>query len=46
MTSIRELEQIKQAIKTLESCEEHTTEPFRIVLITLKQKIKELEKKI
>lgn len=46
MKASKELEQIRQAIKTLDSLEEKETESFRIVILTLKQKesaiIKEL----
>ena len=42
----QEIEQLRQTIKILESMEESTTESFRIVILTLKQKeaaiIKEL----
>lgn len=44
MTPAKQLEQIRQAIKTLESFEEHTAEWFRIVILTLKQKETTLEK--
>jgi hypothetical protein len=46
MTPAKQLEQIRQTIKTLESFEEHTTESFRIVLLTLKQKKTALEKEV
>ena len=46
MTPINQLEQIKQAIKTLESMEESTTESFRIVILNLKQKKTALEKQM
>ena len=45
MTRAKNLEQIQQAIKTLESFEEYTTEPFRIVILTLKQREKALKEK-
>ncbi len=44
MDPTKKLEQIRQTIKTLESFEEHTTESFRIVILTLKQKEVALEK--
>jgi len=44
MTPAKQLEQIRQTIKILESFEESTTESFRIVIITLKQKEAEIVK--
>lgn len=38
MTPGKQLGQIIQTIEVLESFEERTTEPFRMVIITLKQK--------
>ena len=46
MTLAKQLEQIRQTIKILESFEESSTESFRIVIITLKQKGTALEKEI
>lgn len=46
MTPEKQLEQIQQTIKTLESLEERNTEAFRIVIITLKQKKTALEKEM
>lgn len=43
MPAIKQLEQIRQTINTLESLEESTTEPFRIVILTLKLKEKALQ---
>lgn len=44
MMPSNQLEKVRQAIKTLESFDESSTEPFRIVIITLKQKETALEK--
>ena len=38
MKASQQIEQIRQAINTLESLEEKETESFRIVILTLKQK--------
>ena len=46
MSPFKKLDQIREAIETLGNCEEHTTESFRIVINTLKQKEAELLKKM
>lgn len=46
MKGLQQLEEIRQTIHTLESIEESTTEPFRIVILTLKQKERALEKEM
>ena len=46
MTPAKQLEQIRQTIKILESFEESSTESFRIVIITLKQKETVIEKEM
>ena len=38
MSVLEQLDQIRQAIKTLENLEERETESFRIVINSLKQK--------
>lgn len=46
MTPTAKIEQIRQAIKCPESLKESSTESFRIVIITLKQKETALEKEL
>ena len=46
MTPSESLSQIRLAIKALEDCEESTTEPFRIVILTLRHKEAALEKEV
>jgi len=46
MKASKQLEQIRQAINTLESLEERETESFRIVILTLKQKESALIKEL
>lgn len=46
MTPLNQLEQLRQSLKTLKNLEESETESFRIVILTLKQKITALEKEV
>lgn len=46
MDSTYRLKKLQETIKNLEELEEKETEPFRIVLVTLKQKASDLEKGI
>ena len=46
MTPAKQVEEIRHAIKILESFEESTTESFRIVINTLKQKETVVEKSL
>ena len=39
-----QVERFKDAIKTLENCEEKNTDSFRIVINSLKQKVLKLQK--